>query len=111
MCYFTPPDVELMLLIIENRSSTDHLMAQINMSESDSFHYSRSSSYIREYIPPRYRQLMFMVEQKGKQRCLNYPTYDLTYQHMAHARRTKSIVNSYSDGLHTPRLCLESSIS
>ena len=99
-----------MLLIIENGSSSDHLMVQISMSESDSLHYSRSSAYIREYIPPRYRQLIFMVEEKGKHRSSNYPAYDLTYQHMAHAARTKSIVNHCSDGLHTPRLCLESSI-
>lgn len=99
-----------MLLVIENCSLSDYLMVETRLSYSDSFRYSRDSLTARDYIPPRYRQLIFIVESTSQHQSRNYPTYDLTYQHTAHATGTKSIINKNSDDLHRPRLCSANSI-
>ena len=98
-----------MAVVIENNSPSDYLLVDTKMSYSDSVRYSRDSLNVRDCIPPRYRQLIFMVESTSNNRSFNYPTYDLTYQHSAHAAGVKSIVNQNTDDLHRPRLCLDSS--
>ncbi len=92
-----------MLVVVENRSSSNSLSISTTMAQLNNIRYSRDSEVALDCIPPRHRQLIFIAEWTNEHRSSSYPAYDFDYEHITQKNHAKSIVRSDSDNLHTPR--------
>jgi hypothetical protein len=102
--YITPKEIDSMLLIVENCSSSDYLTIDTRMTQSNNIQHSRDSSATHDCIPPYHRQLIFITEWTGEHHSSRYPTYNFTYEHTTHMNHAIPVINNDLDDLHTPRL-------
>lgn len=81
------------------------LNVDVEMTESDGMRLSRNSTNTIDCIPPKHRQLLFLMEDTNENKKTTRPDhpYEYTYKHTSAERRSPEPMISRTDDIHAPR--------
>jgi hypothetical protein len=91
--------------VVENTSSDSMLNVDVKMTEQHGIQSSRNSTSTIDYIPPKHRQLLFLMEdinESEKTNRVEHP-FTYTYEHISAERRPAQPIISRADDIHAPR--------
>ena len=91
--------------VIENTSPDHMLNVNVKMTESTGIQSSRNSTSTIDCVPPKHRQLLFLMEdinESEKMTHVHHP-YTYTYKHTSAERRPPQPMISRADDIHAPR--------
>ncbi|CAF0828064.1 unnamed protein product [Adineta steineri] len=105
--FYTPSkDSAMLVFIAENLSTKNYLSVEVSMNIARCIHHSRYSQLpynTHDYIPPRYRQVIFITEWTHKRNESAQLSY--SYLHRFSTQTSDSIptINTFKHDLHSPR--------
>ena len=99
----TTTEYDIVMLVTENLSSTDFLNVEIDLDDSTRIHNSRKFLSTYDCIPPRHRQITFLIEwtnKCGEQARLDYSH---RFEHVKRSNSSISEIYSVQNDLHSFR--------